>query len=223
MKTLIIDNYDSFTYNLSQYVAELGGKPVVFENDKLDLAKIKELGPSHIIISPGPGTVTNKNDFGICEEVILKLGPTIPILGVCLGHQGIAHAFGGKIEHAPQIMHGKTSLIEYAEDAVDPAHDSDKSAHPGIFQNIPNPFVAMRYHSLIVSEQNFPPDLKITAWTPPHQKNSTNVKKPDNSASTIIMGIQHRKFPIFGIQFHPESFGTAAGKDILKNFLNLTS
>jgi anthranilate synthase component 2 len=211
MKTLIIDNYDSFTYNLFQYVAELEGKPVVFKNDKLDLAKIKELGPSHIIISPGPGTVTNKNDFGICEEVILKLGPTIPILGVCLGHQGIAHAFGGKIEHAPQIMHGKTSLIEYARDAngqaAEHVRDAVEPAHPGIFQNIPNPFIAMRYHSLIVSTQNFPPDLKITAWT----------------KEKLIMGIQHRKFPIFGIQFHPESFGTAAGKDILKNFLNLTS
>ncbi len=202
MKTLIIDNYDSFTYNLFQYLAKLGGKPIVYPNDKLNLEEIYKLDPSHIIISPGPGTVTNKNDFGICEEVILKLGSQIPLLGVCLGHQGIANAYGAKIEHAPEIMHGKQSLIEHQNT------NSNECAYPHIFKKISNPFLAMRYHSLIVSNEHFPAELKITAWI------------KDNPQ--LIMAIQHRKFPIYGIQFHPESFGTNVGLDLLKNFLKIT-
>lgn len=201
MKTLIIDNYDSFTYNLFQYVAKLGGKPIVHTNDKLNLSEINRLDPSHIIISPGPGTVTNKNDFGICEEVILKMGPNIPLLGVCLGHQGIAHAFGAEIEHAPKIFHGKQSLIEYQNTNL------NECSYPDIFNKILNPFWAMRYHSLIVSKENFPEELKITAWI------------KDNPQ--LVMAIQHRKFPIYGIQFHPESFGTDVGLDLLNNFLKI--
>jgi len=195
LKTLIIDNYDSFTYNLYQYFAELKANPVVFANDKITIEQIQKLKPSHIVISPGPGTVENPKDFGICEQTILKFGPKIPLLGVCLGHQGIAKAFGAKIEHAEQIMHGKTSQIE---------HNGQ-----GIFANVPNPFTAMRYHSLCVSPKNFPKELTITA--------RVHSEKPGEEGT--IMALQHNKYPIFGIQFHPESFETPEGKLILKNFL----
>lgn len=191
MKTLIIDNYDSFTYNLYQYFAELKANPTVKTNDSVTVKEIERLNPTHIVISPGPGTVENPEDFGVCKDVILKLGPKIPLLGVCLGHQGVAHAFGGTIGHAPQIMHGKTSVIE---------HDQKS-----IFKGIPNPFTAMRYHSLCVSPKNFPKELTITARA---------------KGEGTIMALQHSQFPIFGIQFHPESFGTEHGKQILKNFLN---
>jgi len=190
MKTLIIDNYDSFTYNLYQYFAELKASPVVYTNDRITIDQIQKINPSHIVISPGPGTVENPKDFGICQETILKFGPTIPLLGVCLGHQGIAHAFGGKIEPANKIMHGKTSQI----------HHNGKT----IFKGIANPLTAMRYHSLCVSEKNFPKELVITART---QDDDT------------IMALEHSQYPIFGIQFHPESFQTPEGKNILKNFL----
>jgi anthranilate synthase component 2 len=191
MKTLIIDNYDSFTYNLYQYFAELKANPAVKTNDGVTVKEIERLNPTHIVISPGPGTVENPKDFGVCKDVILKLGPKIPLLGVCLGHQGIAHAFGGTIEHAPKIMHGKTSVIE---------HDGKS-----IFKGIPNRFSAMRYHSLCVSSKNLPKELTITA----------RVKEEGT-----VMALQHSQFPIFGIQFHPESFATEHGKQILKNFLN---
>lgn len=191
MKTLIIDNYDSFTWNLYQYIGELEGNPVVYKNDAITAEKVTRLAPSHIIISPGPGTVTNRNDFGVCQEIIGRAGPTVPLLGVCLGHQGIAAAFGGQIERAPVIMHGKQSLIEHAG--------------MGILSGIENPFKAMRYHSLRVSEKNFPEVLRVTARV---QHEGT------------IMALQHSRYPIFGIQFHPESFGTPAGKQILNNFLN---
>lgn len=191
MKTLIIDNYDSFTYNLFQYFAELKANPVVFTNDKITSGDIQKLNPTHIVISPGPGTVENHDDFGICGEVIRKFGPKVPLLGVCLGHQGIAYEFGAKIEHAATVMHGKTSRIE---------HDGR-----GIFKEITNPFTAMRYHSLCVSPNNFPQELIITART-----------KEDGT----IMALQHSQYPIFGIQFHPESFATPEGKNMLKNFLN---
>lgn len=191
MKTLLIDNYDSFTYNLFQYLAELKANPVVYKNDQISLDQIKELEPDRIVISPGPGTVTNSNDFGICQEVILKLGQHTPILGVCLGHQGIGYAFGGKIIHAPKIMHGKQSPVEHND--------------TGIFKGIGNPFQAMRYHSLCLDPENLPSDLKVTA----------RVK-----GEKTIMGIQHGTWPVFGIQFHPESFGTPEGKKILKNFLH---
>jgi len=193
MKTLIIDNYDSFTYNLYQYLAELKANPVVALNDRINLRDVKKINPTHIVLSPGPGTVEKKEDFGICQQVILTYGKTIPLLGVCLGHEGIAYTFGGKIKQAPVIMHGKTSKI---------MHNNE-----GIFAGIPNPFRAMRYHSLCVSEKSFPRELKITARVP---------------AEKTIMGIQHRQYPIFGIQFHPESFETQYGKDLLQNFLRIS-
>jgi len=193
MKTLIIDNYDSFTFNLYQYVTELGGQPEVITNDSVTLQEIINRKYTNIIISPGPGSVENPKDFGICLKIIQEIGKTTPILGVCLGHQGIAYAFGAKIAPSPQIMHGKTSLISH-----------DKSL---IYQGIPTNFKAMRYHSLCVSKENFPPSLKITAICP---------------ADETIMSLEHGKFPIYGIQFHPESFQTPHGKQIIKNFLNIT-
>lgn len=192
MKTLIIDNYDSFTYNLYQYLGELGGNPVVYKNNELSIEKIADMEATHIVISPGPGTVENPQDFGVCEKVILEYMDKMPILGVCLGHQGIARALGGKIEQAPQIMHGKRSDIEHSGE--------------GILREVPNPFSAMRYHSLCVSKQQFPAELKITARA---RKEGT------------IMAIQHSQYPLFGIQFHPESFGTSEGKKIIRNFLSL--
>jgi len=191
MKTLIIDNYDSFTFNLYQCVGELGGNPMVYENDRLTVEKARALTPSHIIISPGPGTALNKKDFGICEEIIMKFGSGTPLLGVCLGHQGIANAYGGKIIRAPRIIHGRQSDIE---------HDGT-----GILKEVKNPFEAMRYHSLCVSPDGFPDCLEINARV-----------REENT----IMAIRHRQFPVFGIQFHPESFGTPEGKKILQNFLS---
>lgn len=192
MKTLIIDNYDSFTYNLFQYIGELNGNPVVFENDKINLQQIEDLKTTHIVISAGPGTVEDREDFGICYEVIKTFMNRVPLLGVCLGHQGIVKTLGGQIEHAPTVMHGKQSSIEHQESAI--------------FKNVPNLFSAMRYHSLCASPENFPNELKITAKS-----------KDDN----IIMAVEHCSYPLFGIQFHPESFGTEVGKTILKNFLSI--
>ena len=191
MKTLIIDNYDSFTYNLYQFLGELSGNPIVVVNDEITHINIKDIDPTHIVISPGPGTVKNPKDFGNSEEIILRFMDKIPILGVCLGLQGIIKALGGKIEPAPKIMHGKQSLIK---------HNNSK-----IFKDVPNPFMAMRYHSLCASHQNFPKNLRITA----------------NDKDNTIMGIEHCENPLFGIQFHPESFKTDSGKQILKNFLIL--
>lgn len=190
MKTLIIDNFDSFTYNLFQYIGELNGHPIVKKNNEITLDEIKKLNPTHIVISPGPGTAERKEDFGICMETIKNMGKKTPLLGVCLGHQGIALAFNGNITKAPEIMHGKTSLI---------AHNNNK-----IFKDIKNPFTAMRYHSLCIDRKDFPAELFITAWG-----------KKDKT----IMGISHINYPIFGIQFHPESFKTGEGKKILLNFL----
>lgn len=192
MKTLIIDNYDSFTYNLYQYLGELGGNPVVYRNNELSIEKIADIEATHIVLSPGPGTVENPQDFGVCEKVILEYMDKMPILGVCLGHQGIARALGGKIEQSKQIMHGKQSDIEHSGE--------------GILRDLPNPFSAMRYHSLCVSKQQFPAELKIAARA---RKEGT------------IMAIQHSQYPLFGIQFHPESFGTPEGKKIIRNFLSL--
>ncbi|MEZ4087537.1 MAG: aminodeoxychorismate/anthranilate synthase component II [Candidatus Gracilibacteria bacterium] len=191
MKTLIIDNYDSFTYNLAQYFGELNADPVVYTNDSLSVEKINSIDPTHIVISPGPGTVEKSEDFGICEQAILTYMDKLPILGVCLGHQGIAKALGGKITSAPTIMHGKKSIIEHTNE--------------GIFQNIKNPFTAMRYHSLCIDETSLPSELTITARA-----------QDDNT----IQAIQHDTYPLFGIQFHPESFGTPEGKTILSNFLH---
>jgi anthranilate synthase/aminodeoxychorismate synthase-like glutamine amidotransferase len=191
MSTLLIDNYDSFTFNLCQYLAELRANPVVFKNDKISLNDIKKMNPDRIVISAGPGTVTNRNDFGICQEIITEFGQHTPILGVCLGHQGIARTFGGKIIHAPKVMHGKQSQIEHKG--------------IGIFKGIPNPFTAMRYHSLSVDPESLPVEIVVTATV-----------KGENT----IMALQHSVWPIYGIQFHPESFGTPEGKNILKNFIH---
>jgi len=190
-KTLLIDNYDSFTFNLYQYLGELHANPIVKRNDELTIAEIEKLKPTHIVLSPGPGRPDDVAYFGVCLEVILNLSEKIPVLGVCLGHQGIAHAFGGKVVRAPQVMHGKTSVITHTG--------------KGIFRNLPNPIEGMRYHSLVAEEKSFPAMLEITAR---------------EKESGLIMGLQHRSRKLFGIQFHPESIGTPQGKKILENFLD---
>ena len=183
---LVIDNYDSFTYNLVQYLGELGAELKVFRNDKITLKGIKKLGPEKIIISPGPGY---PSESGISEPVIRAFANTIPILGVCLGHQAIAEVFGGVIAGASRLMHGKTSMIR---------HDGK-----GIFEGVKNPFEATRYHSLIVRRESLPDCLEITAETKERE----------------IMGLKHKEHHVYGVQFHPESILTGEGKKILKNFL----
>lgn len=185
---LVIDNYDSFTYNLVQYFGELGAKPTVYRNDQITLPKIKSLRPKAIVISPGP---CSPKEAGISNEVIREMGPTIPLLGVCLGHQCIGDVFGGRVIRAKQIMHGKTSKI----------HHNGKH----LFEKIPNPFTATRYHSLLVERSSFPSCLEITAWTDKKE----------------VMGLRHKLFPIWGVQFHPESILTEHGKELLANFLKL--
>ena len=185
---LVIDNYDSFTYNLVQYLGELGADPEVYRNDKITIDRIRKLKPSKILISPGPG---KPKDAGISEDIIRIFGRRTPILGVCLGHQAIGEVFGGRITGAKRLMHGKTSMIY---------HDGKN-----IFKNIPNPFEATRYHSLLVDRTDFPKDLKITARTRDRE----------------IMGLEHKVYPIYGVQFHPESILTLEGKKILKNFLDM--
>jgi anthranilate synthase/aminodeoxychorismate synthase-like glutamine amidotransferase len=185
---LMIDNYDSFTYNLVQYLGELGQVLRVFRNDRITIAEIEALRPERIVISPGPCT---PREAGISVEVIRYFAGKIPILGVCLGHQSIGEAFGGDVVRAPYLMHGKTSMIH---------HDGRT-----IFADLPNPFEATRYHSLIIKRETLPSVLEVSAWT-------------DDG---IIMGVRHREFAIEGVQFHPESILTAAGKDLLKNFLRL--
>jgi len=184
-KVILIDNYDSFTYNLAQYFGELGAEVLIFRNDALSVDEIAALHPTHLVISPGPG---DPPQAGISNEVIMRLGKTIPTLGVCLGHQCIGYVFGGKVLQAPSLMHGKTSLIYHIGE--------------GVFENIPSPFEATRYHSLMVSEP-LPADLEVTAQT-------------DDG---IVMGLRHKQYPIFGVQFHPESILTSYGKQILENFL----
>jgi anthranilate synthase/aminodeoxychorismate synthase-like glutamine amidotransferase len=186
---LMIDNYDSFTYNLVQYLGEMGEELKVMRNDELTVADVKRMKPKRIVISPGPG---NPGEAGISKEIIRVFGPTIPLLGVCLGHQCIGEVFGGKIVGAKRLMHGKTSRI---------FHDGK-----GLFKGLDNPFIATRYHSLLVDRKSFPKALEITAETKEKE----------------IMGLRHRKFPIYGVQFHPESILTQGGKEILRNFLNLT-
>jgi anthranilate synthase/aminodeoxychorismate synthase-like glutamine amidotransferase len=185
---LIIDNYDSFTYNLVQYFGELGCEVLVKRNDEITLAEIESLNPDRICISPGPG---RPEDAGISNEIIRKIGPRKPVLGVCLGHQCIGAAFGAEVVSAPRLMHGKTSPIQHCG--------------AGVFANLPTPFEATRYHSLIVRRETVPDCLEITAET----------------AEGEIMGLQHRAFPIHGVQFHPESILTADGMKLLKNFLAL--
>jgi anthranilate synthase component 2 len=183
----MIDNYDSFTYNLVQYLAEIGQKVEVVRNDKISIEEINKLNPRYIVISPGPCT---PNEAGISLELIEAFKGKIPILGVCLGHQSIGQAFGGKIVHAQTIMHGKTSKI---------SHNNN-----GVFRGIKNPFVATRYHSLVIEKQTLPNCFDITAWT------------DDNE----IMGIKHKELAIEGVQFHPESILSEHGHDLLKNFLD---
>ncbi|MBM3249335.1 MAG: aminodeoxychorismate/anthranilate synthase component II [Candidatus Omnitrophica bacterium] len=185
---LMIDNYDSFTYNLVQYLGALGADIRVFRNDKITVQKIKRLKPKRIVISPGPG---RPEDAGISCEVIRGFAGKVPILGVCLGHQAIGYAYGGKIVIARRLMHGKTSMIYHNK--------------KDIFRGIPDPFEATRYHSLVVERKSLPGCLEITAWTREKE----------------IMGLKHKKYPLWGVQFHPESILTRSGKDILANFLKL--
>ncbi len=185
---LMIDNYDSFTYNLVQYFGELGQDIRVFRNDKITLSDIEKMNPERIVISPGPCT---PKEAGISVDVIRRFTGRIPILGVCLGHQSIGEAFGGEVVRAPYLMHGKTSMI----------HHDGKT----IFSGLPNPFEATRYHSLIIRRESLPSVLEITAWT----------------EDGIIMGVRHKQHKLEGVQFHPESVLTSAGKDLLRNFLKL--
>jgi anthranilate synthase/aminodeoxychorismate synthase-like glutamine amidotransferase len=185
---LMIDNYDSFTYNLVQYLGEIGQDIRVFRNDKITIEEIERMNPERIVISPGPCT---PKEAGISIGVIKHFAGKIPILGVCLGHQSIGAAFGGEIVRAPNIMHGKTSLI----------HHDGKT----IFKGLPNPFEATRYHSLVIKKETLPDCLQISAWT----------------EDGVIMGVRHKEFIIEGVQFHPESILTKAGKDLLRNFIKL--
>jgi len=183
---LLIDNYDSFTYNLFQYLSELGEEVWVTRNDEVSLDEIAKRSPQYIVISPGPGT---PEQAGISNDVIRKFGDSIPILGVCLGHQCIGYSYGAKVTRASEIKHGKSSLVY---------HDGK-----GLFQGLPNPFPAIRYHSLAVMPDDLPDCLALSAWT----------------NEGIIMGLRHRQFPVEGVQFHPESIMTEVGKDLLRNFL----
>ena len=186
---LMIDNYDSFTYNLVQYFLELGEQVEVFRNDKLSIADIEKMAPRQLVISPGPCT---PKEAGISVEAIRYFAGKLPILGICLGHQSITEAFGGVVVRAERLMHGKTSPI---------LHDGS-----GIFKNLPNPFIATRYHSLLAKKQSFPECLRVTAWTEEGE----------------IMGLEHKELPVWGVQFHPESILTVEGMSLLKNFLELS-
>ncbi|NIN34076.1 MAG: anthranilate/aminodeoxychorismate synthase component II, partial [Gammaproteobacteria bacterium] len=187
---LMIDNYDSFTYNLVQYLGELGEDVHVYRNDMISLEEIKRLNPERIVISPGPCT---PNEAGISLDIIDRYQSRYPILGVCLGHQCIGQAFGGRVVHAREIMHGKTSSI---------FHDNSD-----LFQGLEDPITATRYHSLVVEDKSLPDELQVTAWT-----------QTDKGKRDEIMGFQHRELPIYGVQFHPESILTDTGHQILKNF-----
>jgi len=190
---LMIDNYDSFTYNLVQYLGELGAEVRTVRNDAVTVEDIRKMKPEGIVISPGPCT---PNEAGISVAVVEALGNFTPILGVCLGHQCIGQAFGGKIVRAARIMHGKTSMIYHRSQ--------------GVFANLPQPFEATRYHSLVVDNRTFPESLSVMAWT-------------DYEGDHEIMGLKHRVFPIEGVQFHPESILTRCGHDLLRNFLQSIS
>jgi anthranilate synthase/aminodeoxychorismate synthase-like glutamine amidotransferase len=183
---LLIDNYDSFTYNLYQYLAELGEDVVVHRNDQITVEQIEALHPERIVISPGPG---DPSAAGVSVEVIRRFGPEVPLLGVCLGHQCIGEAFGGRVVHAGELKHGKSSLVYHEGKSV--------------FHDLPAPFEAIRYHSLAVERETLPDSLEVTAYT----------------SAGIIMGLRHRTYPIHGVQFHPESIRTLVGKDLLRNFL----
>ena len=192
---LMIDNYDSFTYNLVQYFGELGQEVSVYRNDQITLERIHELEPEQIVISPGPCT---PSEAGISVDIINEFMDKIPILGVCLGHQSIGQALGGRIVHANRIMHGKTSDIY---------HESSD-----VFGGLESPFVATRYHSLVIEQESLPDCLEVTAWT-----------RMDNGSIDEIMGVRHKDYPVFGVQFHPESILTTFGHDLLRNFLRISS
>jgi len=188
---LMIDNYDSFTYNLVQYFGELGADVKVYRNDRVSIEEMEKLRPERLVISPGPCT---PNEAGISLEAIRHFAGRIPILGVCLGHQSIGQAFGGRIIHARQVMHGKTSAIHHRD--------------IGVFEGLENPFQATRYHSLVIEKESLPECLEITAWT-----------KDETGELDEIMGVKHREYAIEGVQFHPESILTRHGHDLLRNFL----
>jgi len=190
MRVLVIDNYDSFVYNLVQYIGELGGKPVVYRNDEITLSQAMTLRPDRIVISPGPGTPEDTRYFGVCSDILQHMSHEVPTLGVCLGHQGIISTFGGKIVRAKRLMHGKTSRIK---------HDGK-----GVFKGLENPFVATRYNSLVGDRRTIPLCLKVTA---------------ESLDDGEVMGVRHVEHPIEGVQFHPESILTTLGKMFLKNFL----
>ncbi len=187
---LLVDNYDSFTWNLYQYLSELGAVVETRRNDEITVAEAETLAPERIVISPGPCT---PHEAGVSNDLIRALGPRISTLGVCLGHQCIGEVFGGRVLRAPEPVHGKTSLVYHSG--------------AGVLAGLPQPFEAIRYHSLIVERATLPPDLEITAET----------------ADGLVMGLRHRAYPIYGVQFHPESIMTAAGKDLLRNFLDVTN
>jgi len=189
-RVLIVDNYDSFTYNLVQELAELGADPTVVRNDAWSLDQVREFAPEGIVISPGPGTPERPSDIGISNDLIRDFGPATPLLGVCLGHQCIGYVFGGRIVRAPELVHGKTSQIYHRGE--------------GVLDGLPIPFEATRYHSLVVERASLPHELKVTAET----------------GDELVMGVRHRTMPIEGVQFHPESVLTTEGMQILRNFLD---
>jgi anthranilate synthase component 2 len=190
---LMIDNYDSFTYNLVQYFGELGAEVEVVRNDQIDIEAIEKMNPDHLVISPGPCTPT---EAGVSVPAILHFAGKLPILGVCLGHQSIGQAFGGRVVHAAQVMHGKTSMIHHKD--------------VGVFEGLKNPFEATRYHSLVIEQASLPDCLEVTAWT-----------EQENGEMDEIMGVRHKDFVIEGVQFHPESILTEHGHDMLRNFLDM--
>ena len=190
MKVLVIDNYDSFVYNLVQYIGELGGDPIVYRNDQIDLEQAMRLDPERIVISPGPGTPEDPHYFGVCSAILQKMSCKIPTLGVCLGSQGIVSVFGGKVLRANRLMHGKTSVIR---------HDGR-----GVFEGVKNPFTGTRYHSLVGEKTSIPQCIEVSA------------KSTDDDE---VMGVRHKTYPITGLQFHPESILCEDGKKIIKNFL----
>jgi len=217
MKVYIIDNYDSFTYNLYQFIGEileaekLSGNLADFDiivkrNDEVDVETVKKAKPDCIIISPGPGSPDDPKYFGVCADIITTLGKETPLLGVCLGMQGIVHCFGGKVVKAPLPMHGKISPI---------THNAE-----GVFKNIPDQLEVMRYHSLIAESESIPDCLEVTAAVGELQHSElTNIDRIRQGGAFEIMGVKHREFPIHGIQFHPESFATEGGKELIRNFL----
>ncbi len=189
MKILIIDNYDSFVYNLYQRLGELGADPVVYRNDAISLEDVRRIAPDAIVLSPGPGHPSKARDFGICADLLSHVSPSTPTLGVCLGHQGIGTTFGGRVGHAARLLHGKVSRI---------THDGRT-----IFEGLPNPLVGGRYHSLAIERSSLPPDLEVSA----------------TAEDGEVMGVRHLRHPVEGVQFHPESILTPEGPALLRNFL----